>query len=581
MNNEASSSRQDRELLKQFLFKIGSQLSSPVATPSIRAQVQRPRIPTQKSLSEAIDAAENPLLLLAQTSEDLSVETELRSPATPAIANGRPNVRSQASTAYNEAFFGPFKPMLDIQPELDPIALGLVDMAEAEQLFSFFYQTLSEMRWGLDPAIHSAKFVHQRSLFLFTSVLAVSALYIPSAGTLSKRLRLHCQKLADVVISKRMRSVEIVLAFMVNVPWLTPGTHWADDETWMYLSAASTIALDISLDKIILHPGIDKTILEWSKSHQSECIDAHKVMDLDQCPDVDITSEWGRRLLRRRERAWLTLWGLERGVCLARGRRWSVPVTPLIEFCDNWHESDIAATWDNIIGPAMVLRRDLLPFIEKLKSGLLMKSAEEPMIDSNLEPDAAVRKQFRAAAFSAALSVLRTAVQREAELMAMPNNSVIMVAFSAAFAIQITKFPEKGTSSLTASVITLISEVANVLERIGTVTQHRNGISALFAVRLRHIVHLASSSIVSKGYLEETSITDEGPTRPDKSDNRQGSSAGFLEELEQPVHFADISIDQINGMIDAMGDDLGVLDWNFDMDFNFRDPDFLDWGHFS
>ena len=169
------------------------------------------------------------------------------------------------------------------------------------------------MRWGLDQAIHTARFVHQRSLFLFTSVLTVSTLFIPSAGTLSKRLRLHCRKLADIIINKRMRSVEIVLAFIVNVPWLTPGTHWADDDTWMYLSAASAIALDIFLDKIILHPGTDKSILEWSTSHRAECIDAQKVMDLDGFQDVDITSEWGRRLLRRRERAWLALWGLERG----------------------------------------------------------------------------------------------------------------------------------------------------------------------------------------------------------------------------------------------------------------------------
>ena len=137
MSDEASSTRQDRELLNQFLSKIGSQPSTPVATPPVKPPVQRARTSTQKSPSEAIDGAENPLLLLAQTSEELSLETNICSPAgAPAFVSRRTTTKPRASVSYNEDFFGPFKPTLDIQPELDPIALGLVDMVEAEQLFS-------------------------------------------------------------------------------------------------------------------------------------------------------------------------------------------------------------------------------------------------------------------------------------------------------------------------------------------------------------------------------------------------------------------------------------------------------------
>ncbi|OAA59044.1 hypothetical protein SPI_06246 [Niveomyces insectorum RCEF 264] len=400
--NEGPSSQQDRELLNQFLDKIGSEAPTPLVAKSpveTRNQVQldamqsarpiQPRQPTRQGqwpsllaksgTREAINGAESPLLLIAQAPKELSVE------ARPAAFGHRLNARSRTSSSNYEIFFGPFQPMLDTQPDLDPIELGLIDMDQAENLFSYFYQNLSEMRWGLDPALHSAAFVHKRSHFLFTSILAVTTLFVPSAGTSSKRLRLHCRKVADVVITKRLRSVEIILAFMVNVPWLTPGTHWADDETWMYLTAASSIALDLSLDKIILHPGTTKAVLEWSQTHQAECVDVQKVMDMDGFSNVDVTSEWGRRLIRRRERAWLTLWGLERGVCLARGRRWSVPVTPLIDFCDKWHVSDIAAPWDDSIAPAMVLRRDLLPSIEKLKASVLGRVADEPLHDSSLK----------------------------------------------------------------------------------------------------------------------------------------------------------------------------------------------------
>lgn len=47
-------------------------------------------------------------------------------------------------------------------------------------------------------------------------------------------------------------------------------------------------------------------------------------------------------------------------VCMARGRSYTVPLTPLIESCDEWHSSDIADIWDGSIISSAVLRRDLV-----------------------------------------------------------------------------------------------------------------------------------------------------------------------------------------------------------------------------
>jgi hypothetical protein len=60
-------------------------------------------------------------------------------------------------------------------------------------------------------------FVRSRSAFLFTSILAASALFQKDAAALSKRLSTHRDRLAQRVIEKKHRSVEIVLAFMVQV----------------------------------------------------------------------------------------------------------------------------------------------------------------------------------------------------------------------------------------------------------------------------------------------------------------------------------------------------------------------------
>lgn len=49
-------------------------------------------------------------------------------------------------------------------------------------------------------------------------------------------------------------------------------------------------------------------------------------------------------------------------MCLARGRTFTVPVTPLIETCDSWHKNDLADTWDGSIIASAVMRRDLVRF---------------------------------------------------------------------------------------------------------------------------------------------------------------------------------------------------------------------------
>lgn len=71
-----------------------------------------------------LNDAENPLQLLAHAS-DLS---RLR-------LNPGPYQDQDQSTELVQAFFSPLKPKIDASPEMDPIELGLVTQAEAEELF--------------------------------------------------------------------------------------------------------------------------------------------------------------------------------------------------------------------------------------------------------------------------------------------------------------------------------------------------------------------------------------------------------------------------------------------------------------
>jgi hypothetical protein len=87
-----------------------------------------------------LDDAENPLQLLARTSELLSTDrpSPLHQTAVkPAAVPSRDEVLGDsAEDASLQAFFGRFRPRLDVGPELDPIDVGLVTLPEAETLFT-------------------------------------------------------------------------------------------------------------------------------------------------------------------------------------------------------------------------------------------------------------------------------------------------------------------------------------------------------------------------------------------------------------------------------------------------------------
>jgi hypothetical protein len=460
-----------------------------------------------------------------------------------------------------------------------------------------------------------------------------SALFTNAAAALSTRLSIHCRKLAHIVIESRFKSVEIVLAFMITIPWLPPGDHWADDETCPYLAVALTMAMDISLEKTILPSPLiaDNSRLEGVT--RSDCIEAAEALAIDGFDDIDPLSPMGRRLLRRRERTWLALFVLERGVCLARGRKYTLPVTLPVEMCDNWHKSDIAGTWDGSIVSVAVLRRDLASLIDRIKticdtrppspSGSVLvptvkreiecffdwwyttwppqignenQSILPPYVEilashtrlsmystviNHSSAPVDVKHFFRTAGLSSALNVLRVAVQGEPQLKSMPNNTAIMISFAACFALGLSVVADGQKSRLTPSVRSLIEETANVLERIGGTPDHRKGAPALFARQLRKIVkstfrRLGSLHEQQQVRQQEIVFTSNQSQEtysdtPNLEGNRSGpqSSSSPFENLL----FSEMSNEQVIEAINNAGSRLEGL-WD---DFQFDDNTGLDW----
>ncbi|KAF5562967.1 hypothetical protein FPHYL_5392 [Fusarium phyllophilum] len=461
---------------------------------------------TQQSL--AIDDAENPLQLLARASY-IQPSPESRHGNSPIQAH---TASTQGQTEDEiQAFFAPAQVHLDVGPDVDPVSLGLVSEEEADKLFNL--------------------------------------------------------------------SVEIVLAFMVNIPWMFPGQHSTDDETCTYISIANTVATDLSLHKSLISPEMVGSGSGIGLA-RGDCLDPRAALAMDGFPEIDPWSEKGRLFLRSRERCWLSLFVLERGMSLARGRPFSVPMTRSLKDCDNWHRSEYADPLDGHLVSMAVLRRDLdalFATVRALCDGSQMASSDGSLIAQSIQGSIErffdqwytewgvsigkgpapleVRRFFHTAGLSSALNVMRAAIQGESQLQSMPNNTAIMISFAACFALTLSSYATGG-SALAPSVRNLIDETATVLERIGKVTRHRNGLSIKYGKYLKQIVRRAATG---DGISDpRMPIVNEAPI----------TTPTFLDQQAlwpEPLQFSAMSDDQIVQALNEPGNDFepsfGGLSW--------------------
>ncbi|KAL7795081.1 hypothetical protein V8C37DRAFT_55649 [Trichoderma ceciliae] len=610
---------------------------------------------TEESL--AIDDAENPLQLLARASyfhPPSDRRSRRHSPQNPRQQDSSSSKSDPESTKIQQ-FFSQAKVKLDIGEDLDPVDLGLVTMDEAESLFNYFYSKLVHTRWGLSPRVHTAAYTRSRSAFLFTTVMAASTLFMPTAGPLSKRLFNHVKMLAQKVINDKYKSVEIVLAFMTHIPWIFPGDHTMDDETCMYISTAITIAFDLSLHKVLIPTDVLES--ESSTVSRGECVDPRAALAIDGFPELDPWSEQGQLLLRARERCYISLFVVERGMALARGRPFMIPITRNIKDVDTWHRSPLADEQDGPVASMAVMRRNLDGLFNTVRAlcdgsqnsnsdgslvarsiqgsierffdqwlaewGMMIGLGPGTLSGSQVEEEqmqfstclqvqiterrlppyvdilvahtrlstygriinhptapVEVRIFFRTAGLSAALNVMRAAIQGESQLQSMPNNTAIMISFAACFALNLSAYAPDG-SGLAPSIRRLIEEAIGVLERIGTVTPHRNGLSVLYGKHLRHLLRTSGPSSKSNR------ATKAQRTTPSSSEPMQETPpalpSSFMDQQvlwPDMVQFSTMSDDQIAQVLNQPGNvfesSFGGMSWE-DMN-NF---DWLNWPAFN
>ena len=101
-----------------------------------------------------------------------------------------------------------------------------------------------------DPKLHTLEFVRERSAFLLVVILAVASTYTPicSSARLHEQLVVHAARLEGEVRNKHLKSVEIIQAFLLLASWTDVPCTLCRDRTWLYVSHAIALAVELRLD---------------------------------------------------------------------------------------------------------------------------------------------------------------------------------------------------------------------------------------------------------------------------------------------------------------------------------------------
>lgn len=150
----------------------------------------------------------------------------------------------------------------------------------------------------------------------------------------------------------------------------------------------------------------------------------------------------------------------------------------------------------------------------------------------------------------------------------MPNNTAIMISFAACFALTLSAYAT-GDTALAPSIRNLIDETAGVLERIGSVTEHRNGLSVLYGQYLRQIVKRAADDETAPQEADMAAPTQIQPTAaPMQTQTEFLDQQTLWPETLQPetLQFSAMSDDQIYQVLNQPGNDFepsfGGLSWD-------------------
>ncbi|PKK52099.1 hypothetical protein CI102_1968 [Trichoderma harzianum] len=207
------------------------------------------------------------------------------------------------------------------RPE-DPIEMGILNLSIAKSLYENFIIVLNPYISQLDPNLHTFLYVRQKSSFLFTAVLAMSAKTFNPV--MYNALYDHVQDLYTESFRNGAKSTEIVQAILILTYWKQP----QDTRAWTSLGYAIRMCMDMGWHKLTAYSPAGRATADETR----------------------------RREIRNIERTWYVLFVYDRSISLQTGRPWMIERNAFIESIEAWCGDPIADPNDDLLGAFVTLR---------------------------------------------------------------------------------------------------------------------------------------------------------------------------------------------------------------------------------
>lgn len=137
----------------------------------------------------------------------------------------------------------------DLDQDLNPITLGILDMNDAQTFFEFFKREILPMAPILDPETISPQRTLARSSLLMCAICLVAAQSMPNQKLMTTRLQLHTEKVCEAVFLRNFCSLEIVQGLNVLSCWPRSAHRVEDDTQGKRLTLAIGMVLELRVDE--------------------------------------------------------------------------------------------------------------------------------------------------------------------------------------------------------------------------------------------------------------------------------------------------------------------------------------------
>ncbi len=208
----------------------------------------------------------------------------------------------------------------------DALDKGIVTMDEVHRLFKVFMDVIHEQFCVLDPIIHNVNTVKESSNFLFTVILAIATSVdrSPRATQQFEQLRALVDSLVVEILSRNVKSVEVVKGLIVWPMWAHLTPLMAEDRAWLLIGTAARMA---------------------------------KELDLAMREDTPQEDEKARRHARDRSRTWALAAIMERSFSSFSGQRPNTTLDVDWGTLNDWLKSPVSLDGDIQIVAFLHLRR--------------------------------------------------------------------------------------------------------------------------------------------------------------------------------------------------------------------------------